>query len=143
MRPIMNIIASNGLAIILTIIFVLPITAIFAYSLSAPLDDVFSNAGLLLRETRGWSLAPIEAELRFAKISFAIRSVVIAVGISCLYFWITNWLNSGLARVQEKGSIGRQSTIVEAIQPWIFVGPALVLLTLFPVSYTHLRAHET
>ena len=133
MRPIMNIIASNGLAIILTIIFVLPITAIFAYSLSAPLDDVFSEIGLLLRETRGWSLAPIEAELRFAKISFAIRSVVIAVGISCLYFWITNWLNSGLARVQEKESIGRQSTIVEAIQPWIFVGPALVLLTLFLV----------
>ena len=133
MRPIMNIIASNGLAIILTIICVLPITAIFAYSLSAPLDDVFSEIGLLLRETRGWSLAPIEAELRFAKISFAIRSVVIAVGISCLYFWITNWLNSGLARVQEKESIGRQSTIVEAIQPWIFVGPALVLLTLFLV----------
>ena len=133
MRPIMNIIASNGLAIILTIICVLPITAIFAYSLSAPLDEVFSNLGLLLRETRGWSLAPIEAELRFAKISFAIRSVVIAVGISCLYFWITNWLNSGLARAQEKESIGRQSTIVEAIQPWIFVGPALVLLTLFLV----------
>ena len=133
MRPIMNIIASNGLAIILTIICVLPITAIFAYSLSAPLDDVFSNIGLLLREARGWSLAPIEAELRFAKISFAIRSVVIAVGISCLYFWITNWLNSGLARAQEKVSIGRQSTIVEAIQPWIFVGPALVLLTLFLV----------
>ena len=94
MRSIMNIIASNGLAIILTVICVLPITAIFAYSLSAPLDDLFSNLGLWLRETQGWSLAPIEAELRFAKISFALRSVVIAVGISSLYFWITNWLNS-------------------------------------------------
>ena len=131
MRSIMNIIASNGLAIILTVICVLPITAIFAYSLSAPLDDLFSNLGLWLRETQGWSLAPIEAELRFAKISFALRSVVIAVGISSLYFWITNWLNSGLARVREKKSIGRQSAIIEAIQPWIFVGPTLVLLLLF------------
>ena len=127
----MSIIASNGLAIILTVICVLPITAIFAYSLSAPLDDLFSNFGLWLRETQEWSLAPIEAELRFAKISFAIRSVVIAVGISSLYFWITNWLNSGLARAHIKESIGRQSAIVEAIQPWIFVGPAIVLLSLF------------
>lgn len=133
MRPIMKIVASNGLAILLTIICVLPITAIFAYSLTAPLDNLFSNLGLWLRESRDWSLAAIDVELRFAKISFAVRSVVIAVGISCLYFWITNWLNSGLARAQEQKSIGRQSAIIEAIQPWIFVGPALVLLTLFLV----------
>ena len=133
MRSIMNIIASNGLAIVLTIVCVLPITAIFAYSLSAPMDDAFANVGLWLRKNQGWSLAPIEAELRFAKISFALRSVLIAVGISSLYFWITNWLNSGLARVRAGDSIGRQSTIIESIQPWIFVGPALVLLILFLV----------
>ena len=133
MRPIMKIVASNGLAILLTIICVLPITAIFAYSLTAPLDNLFSNLGLWLRESRDWSLAAIDVELRFAKISFAVRSVLIAVGISCLYFWITNWLNRGLARAQEQKSIGRQSAIIEAIQPWIFVGPALVLLTLFLV----------
>ena len=133
MRPIMKIVASNGLAILLTIICVLPITAIFAYSLTAPLDNLFSNLGLWLRESRDWSIAAIDVELRFAKISFAVRSVLIAVGISCLYFWITNWLNSGLARAQEQKSIGRQSAIIEAIQPWIFVGPALVLLTLFLV----------
>ena len=133
MRPIMKIVASNGLAILLTIICVLPITAIFAYSLTAPLDNLFSNLGLWLRESRDWSLAAIDVELRFAKISFAVRSVLIAVGISFLYFWITNWLNSGLARAQEQKSIGRQSAIIEAIQPWIFVGPALVLLTLFLV----------
>ena len=131
MRSIMNIIASNGLAIILTVICVLPITAIFVYSLSAPLDDIFASLGLWLHERNSWSFPPIETELRFAKISFALRSVVIAVFISFLYFWISNWLNSGLARVREKESIGRQSAIVEAIQPWIFVGPALVLLTLF------------
>jgi alpha-glucoside transport system permease protein len=62
---------------------------------------------------------------------FAIRSVIIAVGISFLYFGITNWLNASLARYQVKDSIGHQSNIVEAIQPWIFVGPTLVLLFLF------------
>jgi alpha-glucoside transport system permease protein len=36
-----------------------------------------------------------------------------------------------LAVYREKKSIGRQSNIVEAIQPWIFVGPTLVLLLLF------------
>ena len=65
MRPIMKIVASNGLAILLTIICVLPITAIFAYSLTAPLDNLFSNLGLWLRESRDWSLAAIDVELRF------------------------------------------------------------------------------
>jgi alpha-glucoside transport system permease protein len=36
-----------------------------------------------------------------------------------------------LAMYREKTSIGRQSNIVESIQPWIFVGPTLVLLLLF------------
>jgi alpha-glucoside transport system permease protein len=36
-----------------------------------------------------------------------------------------------LAMYREKSSIGRQSNIVESIQPWIFVGPTLVLLLLF------------
>ena len=127
MQSIMKIVASNGLAIVLTVICVLPITAIFAYSLTAPFDDLLSNFGLLLKESLGWSSAPIDIKLRFGKISFAIRSVVIAVFISFLYFWITNWLNSGLAKVRDQSSIGRQSAVIEAIQPWIFVGPALVL----------------
>ena len=62
---------------------------------------------------------------------FALRSVVIAVGVSFLYFWLTNWLNMGLARYRSKGSEGRQSIIVESIQPWVFIGPTIVLLLLF------------
>ena len=62
---------------------------------------------------------------------FSLRSVVIAVGISFFYFGITNWLNASLARVRCKTSLGRQSNVIEAIQPWIFVGPTLVLLLLF------------
>lgn len=124
-------IAGNGLAIALTVIFVLPITAIFAYAASSPLDDLTVQFGTWLHETYNWSFPLFDTEERFAKIGFALRSIVIAVGISFLYFWLTNWLNQGLARYSSKGSWGRESYIVEAIQPWIFVGPALVLLLLF------------
>ena len=124
-------IAGKGLAIALTVIFVLPITAIFAYVASSPLDGLMVQFGTWLHETNDWSFPLFDTEERFAKIGFALRSIVIAVGISFLYFWLTNWLNQGLARYSSKGSWGRESYIVEAIQPWIFIGPALVLLLLF------------
>jgi alpha-glucoside transport system permease protein len=87
--------------------------------------------GTWLHETNGWSFSTFDTQERFAKIGFAIRSIFIAVGISFLYFWLSNWLNHGLARVSSAGSAGREAYIIEAIQPWIFVGPALVLLLLF------------
>lgn len=131
MRSANAMIASNSLAIVLTIIFVLPITAIFAFSVTAPLNDAFAQFGLWAHDNFGWTGKTLETEERFAKVAFAIRAVVIAVGVSFLYFWITNWLNLGLARYTAPNQLGRQSTIVEAIQPWIFVGPVLVLLTMF------------
>lgn len=127
-RPI---IAGNGLAIFLIIVFVLPITGILAYIITSPLDGLMVRFGTWLHETYDWSFSTFETEERFAKIGFAIRSIFIAVGISFLYFWLSNWLNQGLARVSSKGSTGREAYIIEAIQPWIFVGPALVLLLLF------------
>jgi alpha-glucoside transport system permease protein len=131
MSSIRPIIAGNGLAIALTIVFVLPITAVLAYVATAPLDDLMVRFGVWLHETYSWNFSTFDTRERFAKIGFAIRSIVIAVGISFLYFWLTNWLNQGLARVSSKGSWGKESYIIEAIQPWIFVGPALVLLLLF------------
>ena len=128
LRPI---IAGNGLAIALTIIFVLPITGVLAYIITSPLDGWMTQLGTWLHETRNWSFATFDTEQRFAKIGFAIRSIFIALGLSFLYFWLTNWLNQGLARYSSKGSSGREATILEAIQPWIFVGPAIVLLLLF------------
>ena len=127
-RPI---IAGNGLAIALTILFVLPITGVLAYIISTPLDSAMVQFGTWLHQTNSWSFSLFDTQERFAKIGFALRSIVIAVGLSFLYFWLTNWLNQGLARVSARGSSGREFTIVEAIQPWIFVGPALVLLLLF------------
>ena len=131
MRALSPIIASNGLAIFLTIVFLLPITAIFAFVVTTPLDDAMANLGLWMHAHWQWSFPEFDTQERFAKIGFALRSVVIAVGISFFYFGISNWLNASMARVRCKNSIGRQSNIIEAIQPWIFVGPTLVLLLLF------------
>lgn len=131
MRSLKPIIASNGLAIFLTVVCLLPVTAVVAFLVTAPLDDLMAKFGTWMHEYFEWSFSTFDTQERFAKIGFAIRSIFIAVGISFLYFWISNWLNMGLARYTAKDSLGRQSTIVEAIQPWIFVGPALVLLLLF------------
>ena len=133
MRSLAAILASNGLAIALTTIIVLPITAVLAFSLTAPLDGAMAQLGLLMKDSFGWSTDAFETQERFAKIGFAIRAIIIAVGVSLLYFWVTNWLNQSLARARSGGSDGQQSRIVEAIQPWIFVGPAIVLLLLFLV----------
>ena len=124
-------IASNGLAIALTVSVMLPIVAILAYTVTAPLDIWLASLGVWLHEQGAWTFPIFDTELRFGKIGFAIRSVCIAVLLSFMYFWITNWLNQGLASVRSENDVGKQSTIVEAIQPWIFVGPALVLLMLF------------
>ena len=131
MRSIQSVIFSNSLAIVLTIICVLPITAVFVFSLTAPVDDAFAKFGLWLHNSYGWSVSTFVTELRFAKIGFALRSVVIALFISFLYYWISNWLNFGLAKVRSNKSIAKRSVVIETIQPWIFVGPALVLLLLF------------
>ena len=100
MRSIQSVIFSNSLAIVLTIICVLPITAVFIFSLTAPVDDAFAKFGLWLHNSYGWSVSTFVTELRFAKIGFALRSVVIALFISFLYYWISNWLNFGLAKLR-------------------------------------------
>lgn len=131
MRSMRPLIAGNGIAIFLTIVCLLPITAILSLIVTAPLDDMMASIGLWLHHSFSWSASEFDTQLRFSKIGFALRIVVIAVGISFLYFAVSNWLTMGLARYSAKGSLGRQSTIIEAIQPWIFVGPALMLLLLF------------
>ena len=133
MRSLKPAIAGNGLAILLTVVCVLPITALVAFSASAPLDGFFESLGVWLHHTNNWTMPEFDTRERFAKIGFAIRSVIIAVAISFLYFWIANWLNLGLARFRAPDAPGRESGIIEAIQPWIFVGPTLVLLLLFLV----------
>ena len=115
MRSVQSIIFSNSLAIVLTIVCVLPITAVFVFSLTAPIDDAFANFGLWLHNKYEWSVATFVTELRFAKVGFALRSVLIALFISFLYYWITNWLNFGLANFRSNKSIGKRSAVAEAI----------------------------
>ena len=131
MRSLKPLIAGNGIAIFLTVVCLLPITAVFAVAASSPLDTAMADLGLWLHASFDWSVSEFDTRERFAKIGFAIRIVVIAVGISFLYFGVSNWLTMGLARQTARSSPGRQSAIIEAIQPWIFVGPALMLLLLF------------
>ena len=131
MRSIKPLIAGNGIALFLTIVCLLPITAIFALAASAPLDDAMANLGMWLHNIFNWSASEFDTNQRFSKIGFAIRIVIISVGLSFFYFGISNWLTMSLARQTARKSLGRQSAIIEAIQPWIFVGPALMLLLLF------------
>ena len=131
MRTFTPVIAGNGLAIALTVVVLLPTAAIFAYTVTAPIDIWLAKLGIWLHERGSWTFSVFDTELRFGKIGFAIRSVCIAIMISFMYFWVTNWLNQGLARVRSGKDEGKHSTIVEAIQPWVFVGPALILLILF------------
>ena len=140
MRNLQPIIAGNGIAILLTVVLVLPITGVVAFVASNPLDDAMMALGTWLHEHGDTPLADLQnnerlslqnAQERFAKIGFAIRSIIIAVGLSFLYFAITTWLNQGLAGAMSRGSSGKETRIIEAIQPWIFAGPAIVLLVLF------------
>ena len=131
MRSLTPLIAGNGIALFLTLVCLLPIMTIFALAVSAPLDDAMGALGLWFHGTFDWTASEFDTRARFSKMGFAIRIVVISVGISFFYFGISNWLTMGLARRTAPKSLGRQSTIIEAIQPWIFVGPALMLLTLF------------
>ena len=131
MRTFTPVIAGNGLAIALTVAVLLPAVAIFAYTVTAPIDIWLAKLGIWLHERSSWTFSVFDTELRFGKVGFAIRSVFIAVMISFMYFWIANWLNQGLARMRSRNDEGKHSTIVEAIQPWIFVGPAVILLILF------------
>ena len=79
MRSLRPVIASNGLAIALTILFVLPITGVLAYVVTTPLDAWMENLGVWLHEANGWSASLLDTQERFAKVGFAIRSIVIAV----------------------------------------------------------------
>ena len=74
-------------------------TAVVAFVATGPIDDFFANIGIWLHRTNEWSFPEFDTIERFSKIGFAIRAIFIAVGISFLYFWISNWLNMGLARV--------------------------------------------
>ena len=93
MHSIRPVIAGNGLAILLTVVFLLPTTAVFAFVASAPIDDLFAEIGVWLHQNYQWKFDEFDTIERFTKIGFALRAIIISVGVSFLYFWISNWLN--------------------------------------------------
>ena len=106
--------ASKLGAIILTMIIVLPALAVFLFVITSYLSD-----GLI-------SILPFDAAI-LGKIFFALRAIFVAVFISFAYFWLSNWMNFRISN--QESPTGQR--VIEAIQPWIFVGPALLLLFCF------------
>ena len=65
MRSLTPIIASNGLAILVTVVCLLPITAIFALVLTTPLDGLSAQFGLWLHKIYDWSFPQFDTQERF------------------------------------------------------------------------------
>lgn len=70
----------------------------------------------------------------------ALVAIVLAVGVSVAYFGGTNWLlDKGLPDTRRDGRFINRERHRSAIRPWLFVGPALVILGIylvFPVYET-------
>ena len=54
MHSIRTVIAGNGLALLLTVVILLPTTAVFAFVASAPIDDLFADIGVWLHQNYQW-----------------------------------------------------------------------------------------
>ena len=101
-------------AIALTLLIVLPALAMASFALTS-----YISSGLV-------SVLPFDP-ITSTKILFAVRAVIIAVFISFAYYWLATWMNFKMSNSDSR----RGQRVVEAIQPWIFVGPALLLLLIF------------
>lgn len=108
--------ALKGLAIAITCLVVLPAFAVALFAVTSYVSDGVEF------------ILPFDKEIT-EKVLFAVRAVVIAVIISLTYFYLANWLNLRLSNRQTNKGL----SVIDAIQPWIFVGPVILLLGLFLV----------
>ena len=106
----------KGFAIAATCFIVLPAFAAILFSLTSYLSD-----GIV-------AILPF-SKIATTKIVFAIRAVFIAITISISFFYLANWMNLRLSNRHSNAGL----KVIDAIQPWIFVGPVVVLLCLFLV----------
>ncbi|QPC81651.1 sugar ABC transporter permease [Phototrophicus methaneseepsis] len=75
-------------------------------------------------------------DLNFENVINAVIAIVIGVGALIIYFFGSNWLLDNIFRdvVREDGHVEKsRESIREAIRPWLFVGPAIILLGLYLV----------
>lgn len=65
----------------------------------------------------------------------ALSAIVIGVGAMLVYFFGSNWLLDSLAKdvTQTDGTYLSRDKLRKSIRPWLFVGPALLLLTVYLV----------
>jgi len=130
----------NAFGVILTLLIVLPAAGFALFAVTSLLDSLLQSLPVFAADEFG---RPTENQALFAtltKISFAVRAVLIAIVLSFAYFWIASWLNWRGSRIVGRTS-QTETRVIEALQPWIFVGPAIVLLTLFLIypSFETLR----
>jgi alpha-glucoside transport system permease protein len=68
-----------------------------------------------------------------AQLFWALLAVVLSVGICTLYFAGTNWLLSRLVedRRRSDGSLVHRDALRTRLRPWLFAGPALIILAAY------------
>lgn len=116
-----NLVVSRGSGIgqlainFVVVVILLPLFAVVSFALTSYISD-----GLI-------AVLPFN-EVATGKLLFAVRAVLIALATSFLYFFLSDFFNRQLCGAS---SIGLQ--LQEKNQPWLFVGPALILILLFLV----------
>jgi alpha-glucoside transport system permease protein len=68
-----------------------------------------------------------------AQLLYALLAVVLGIGSCILYFAGANWLLNRLVgdRRRSDGSLMRRDALRTRMRPWLFAGPALVILTVY------------
>jgi alpha-glucoside transport system permease protein len=72
----------------------------------------------------------------FQQILAAVIAVVIALAVCFAYFWGTNWVLDKLLTPRPgmgDDALIRRDTLRSQIRPWLFIGPALLFLTIYLV----------
>jgi alpha-glucoside transport system permease protein len=128
-------ITGNAFAVLLTVLIVLPAAAFALFAVTSIVDTLLVSLPAFEADEFGRATENQALFITLSRIAFAIRAILIAVALSFGYYAFASWLNLAGSRVMSRSLQGRNS-VVEAIQPWIFVGPAVVLLSLFLVYPT-------
>ena len=128
-------ITGNAFAVLLTVLIVLPAAAFALFAVTSIVDTLLVSLPAFEADEFGRATENQALFITLSRIAFAIRAILIAVALSFGYYAFASWLNLAGSRVMARSLQGRNS-VVEAIQPWIFVGPAVVLLSLFLVYPT-------
>ncbi len=125
-------IISNSFGLLLTVLIVLPSAAFALFAATSVVDTLIVSFPMFGADEFGRATDNQALYITLTRITFAIRAILIAMTLSFGYYALASWLNFAGSRIVTK-NLQARNRVVEAIQPWIFVGPAVVLLSLFLV----------